>query len=232
MLRRLLLPPAALIAASLVPGAASTLGTLTSTHLNGFTGAGTSGSPTVYASDNFTGVSGSNLDGRSLVVGGQKWVVGAGTWTLNANQVEINGVPLGRAVAPAGRADVRLVVTLADAGQGGRTSGVVFRSDATATTFLSAYTQSGSGGRLMLAKRVGTTSTVLASFAGLNFTNPATFVVECNGAQIKVVYNGVLYINHTLAAADQLVFGGLVSHGLLNDNAALVRYDDFRAESI
>jgi hypothetical protein len=226
--------PLLLLAAVLVTvglSSASSIGTVASNRLDGFTGAGPSGSPTVYASDHFTGTTGTNINGRALVIGGT-WTVAAGTWVLNTNQAEINGVPLGRAVTSTGRADARLVATVADSGQGGRTSGVVFRSDATGSTFLSAYSQNGSGGRIYLAKRSGSTSTTLVTFTGVTFTNPASFVVEVSGANVKVSYNGTLYINHTLSPADQTTFGGLGGYGLLNDNAALVRFDDFRVESL
>ena len=68
--------------------------------------------------------------------------------------------------------------------------------------------------------------------AGTTFSNPATYSVELNGATVKITYNGVLYLTFTLNAADQTTFGTLTSHGLLNDNAGAVRYDDFRIESL
>ncbi len=212
---------------------ASSVGPVTSTTLNGFTGNAASGAPTVYASDNFTGTTGSNLNGRNLTLGGGTWAVAAGSWTINAtNQAEINGVPLGRAVTATGQPDARIIVTVADSGQGGRTSGVVMRSDATASTFLSTYTQNGSGGRIYIAKRQGGASTTLVTVSGVPFTNPATYTVELNGANIKVSYNGTNYINYNLTSTDQSTFGNLSSHGLLNDNASTVRYDDFRIESL
>ena len=210
---------------------ASSLGPVTSTRLNGFSGTGPSGAPTVYASDHFTGTTGASLHNRSLVLG-STWYVAAGTWFLSSNQAEINGVPLGRVVTATGQPNVRIVATIADTGAGGRQSGIVFRSDATASTYLSVFSQNGSGGRIYLSKRQGNTTTTLAIFTGVGFTNPATWVVEANGANIKVSYNGVAYIIHTLTAADQTAFGSLGGHGLLNDNAATVRYDDFRVESL
>lgn len=163
---------------------------------------------------------------------GRTWVVGAGTWLLNASgQAEINGVVGGRAVTETGQPDVRVVLTVFDSGAGGRTSGVVFRSDASATRYLSVYSQNGSGGKISLAKRDGN-STLLTSFTGVSFTNPATWVVEVSGANIKVRYNGTLFIDYTLVGTDVTSFAGLTSHGMLNDNAATVRYDDFRVESL
>lgn len=210
---------------------ASSIGPVSSTRLNGFTGTGVSGAPTVYASDHFTGTTGSSVHGRSLVLG-STWYVAAGTWLLNNNQAEINGVPLGRVVTSTGQSNVRIVATVADSGAGGRQSGLVFRSDATATTYLSVFSQNGSGGRIYLAKRQGNNGATLVTYAGVSFTNPATWVVEVNGSNITVSYNGVVYITHTLTAADQTTFGSLGGHGLLNDNAATVRYDDFRVESL
>lgn len=220
---------AALLAAE--PATASSVGVVTSARLHGFTGTAGSGMPTVYASDNFTGTTGATLHGRALVIG-STWNVVAGTWLLATNQVEINGVPLGRAVTTTGQPNGRVVLTVADSGQGGRMSGVVFRSDATASTFLSTFTQNGSGGRIYLAKRENGSSTTLVTVTGVTFTNPASFVVEVNGANVKVTYNNVVYVNYTLTAADQAVFGALGGYGLLNDNAATVRYDDFRVESL
>ncbi len=66
---------------------------------------------------------------------------------------------LRRVVTATGQPDARIVVTVADSGQGGRSSGVVMRSDASAATYLSAYSQNGSGGRIYLAKRQGNTTT-------------------------------------------------------------------------
>lgn len=212
---------------------ASSIGPVTSTTLNGVTGTAASGAPTVYASDNFTGTTGSTLNGRILTLGGGTWNVAAGTWTINSNnQAEIIGVPLGRAVTATGRPNARVIVTVADSDSKVRTSGVVMRSDTNASTFLSTYTQIGSGGRLHIAKRQGGVSTILVTASGITFTNPATFAVELNGANIKVSYNGTIFINYTLTAADQTTFGNLSGHGLLNDNTTTVRYDDFRVESL
>lgn len=228
---RVVLASGVVIVAGLGLSSAATFGPVTSARLNGFTGSGPSGAPTVYASDNFTGTAGATLNGRSLVIG-RTWFTPAGAWHLIAGQTEVKGVPQGRAVTMTDFANVRIFATIADSGQGGRTSGVVLRSDASASTYLSAYSQAGSGGRINLAKRIGNSATTLASFTGVVFTNPATFVVEANGPVVKVSYNGTVYITHTMTAADHATFGALSGHGMLNDNAATVRYDDFRVESL
>ena len=228
--RRMLLALAIGVAFAGVASAAS-LGTVTSARLDGVVGTGPSGAKTVYASDHFTGLAGTNLSGRPLVIG-QTWVIGASTWLLSsANDVEVQKVVGGRAVTATGQANVRIVLTVQDSGAGGRTTGVVLRSDATAARYLSVYSLNGNGGKITLAKRDGNT-TALTSFTGVNFTNPATWVVEVNGSNVRALYNGTEYINYTLTAADQTMFGGLTSHGMLNDNSGVVRFDDFRVESL
>ena len=232
--RRLTLALAATVAVLATSVAnASSIGPVASTTLNGNTGTAVSGAPTVYASDNFTGTTGSTLNGRILTLGGGTWSVAAGTWTINAtNEAQITGVALGRAITVTGRPNARIIATVFDGGTNARTSGVVLRSSNNALTFLSAYTQSGSSNRLHIARRQGGTSTILVTVSGIIFTNPATFAVELNGANIIVSYNGTVVINYTLTAADQTTFGSLGGHGLLNDNAGTIRYDNFRVESL
>ena len=212
---------------------AASVGSLTTATLASFQGSGASGAKTIYASDNFTGTFGASLSGRTPVIGAGTWVIGAGTWTINAsNQASISGVPLGRAVVASGHADAKETATVMDSGQGGRTSGLVFRSDATASSYLSTYTQTGGGGRIFLAKRTGGATTTLTSATGVTFSNPATYIVTANGGTITISYNGTQFISYTLSAADQATFNSLGSWGLLDDNAATVSFDDFRVESL
>jgi len=230
--RRLLLLPLLLAVFAGAANAAS-IGAVTSTRLSGFAGTGTSGAKTVYASDNFTGANNTSISGRALVLG-QTWVVGAGSWRLNtSNQVQSSDVNDGRAVTATGQANVRIIVTTTDTGAGGRTSGVVLHSDATATRYLSVHWQNGGGGgQLVLTKHDGATATTLMTVGGVSTSNPATWSVALNGAGIVVTFNGTVRLSYTLTGTNLTTFGPLTSHGLFNDNAGTVRFDDFRVESL
>ena len=229
--RRLLLLPLVVLLFAGVANAAS-IGPVTSARLSGFAGTGPSGAKTVYASDNFTGANNTLLNGRALVMG-QTWFVpgGGGDWRVNAtNEADVPNVNDGRIVTATGQANVRIIVTVTDGGAGGRTSGVVLHSNATASRYLSVHWQNGSGGRIILTRHDGGATTLATGNVGA--VSPVVWSVVLNGASIVVSYNGNVELTYTLTGTDLTTFGPLTSHGMFNDNAGLVRYDNFRVESL
>jgi hypothetical protein len=231
--RYLIVPGLVVLVAFVTVAAASTLGGITSNTVTAFSASGVSGAKIVYASDSFTGTTGTNLNARALLVG-STWSAIAGTWTINSSgQAENVAVSFGRLVTPTSHADIRAIVTDFDSGAGSRASGIVFRSDATAATFLYVYGVNAGGQQFRLAKYAAGASTDLASVT-VSFTNPATLQVEANGAVVKVYYSGTLLITYTLTTAEQTTYGALGSCGLLNNNTGskIVQFDDFRVESL
>ena len=220
----------AVFVGGLTVASAASLGTVTAAGVAGFTGSSGSGAPTVYSYDGFTGSDNTDLSGRALAVGGT-WTVAGSTWKITGNKAEGNSKGLNRMITNAGQANVRVLATITTTSGGSRKVGLVIRSDATATNYLFVHTDSGGGGKLLIEKRVGGSTTTLATLTPVTLAVPASLVVTANGSTIVATYEGVYTLSHTLSVTDQTLFGLQTYHGVVNDNSGVVTFDDFRIES-
>ena len=151
---------------SLVVANAATLGGASAKTLLATSPSSSVGSPTIIGCDNFTGVNGTSLSGRSATVAtacsSQVWTVHVGAWTIQSNGAASDATASAVATESTATVDSTVQVVLSNLNTGGRVGGVVLSHDGTAN-YLAAVMIDGAPDRIELRLVVGASVTVLTT---------------------------------------------------------------------
>ena len=206
---------------------AATLNGVAAAKIGAWNIPGTTGAPNVLAWANFNGTTGTNLNGQALN-GGGTWSADIGTWTIQTNTAAASNTALANLVTSAGTNSASVFVTLTI---GASARAGVLALDNTANAVYALYSK-GAGGTVQLYKYNGG-PTLLATVTGIGTPASAIMKLDATTSTLKVSWNGAVVLSYTLTAAENAVFktGTNLRYGIIADNDAVTRFDDFHVDS-
>ena len=202
---------------AVTPSFAATLGGVKAQSLTALSQTANAPSPTIVAWENFDGVNATGIAGTVTDGGAKKWIAPRCTWTLNSNRAQTTNADC-TLIIDAGVVADSAEVTLVRNASTVWDSGLLLRSNAAATVFLTAEYTSVSNGSLELWRYNGTW-TALGRITGLYpsgvKTAPASVVVRVEAptptapatvTTIRCLLDGAVKLSVALSAADQASF--------------------------
>jgi len=213
-------------AGGLISASAASLNGANPAKIGGWVYPQTIAAPTVLAWTNFTGTTGTNLNGHALNAGGT-WTADLGTWTIQTNTAGASNTALANIDLNVGTQNAAAVATLTIGATAN--SGLVVNDNGTVALY--ALYSKAAGGTLTLYKYSGG-ATVLGTATGVGTAATGTLKVDSTTTTIKVSWNGTVLISYPLTPAEVTTFHGATNNrfGLIADGDSVTRFDDFHAD--
>ncbi len=227
VLRNLMVSLLALVVALTLAVSAATLNGVVTAKLGSWNVPGTSGAPAVLAWTDFTGTTGTTLNGRALNHGGT-WAADIGTWTIQANTAAASNTAIANLVVSAGTNSASVLTTLIT---GATARAGVLALDNSANALYALYSK-GSGGTIQLYKYT-TGATLLATATGVGTPTSGIIKLDATTSTIKISWNGTVVLSYALTAAEVATFKTATNlrYGIIADSDSVTRFDDFHVDA-
>jgi len=222
----------ALLGIGISSASAAKLGTVTSAGLLSISQAANTGSPSILGCDDFTGTTGTSINGRAATVAtacaSRTWLGHVGTWTIQANTAASNNTTDAVATENTATASCTVTAVITNLNTGGRSGGLVLSHNGT-STYVAAVMIDATPDRIELRLYTAGVSTLLATY-NPTFATTNTLQLSRNAAVVTTTLNGATAGTFTLSAAQLSTLAAGARAGLFGGNNA-VRYDDFLVTS-
>ena len=191
---------------------------------------GTTGSPTVYASDGFNRPN-ALLSASATTLTGGAWTVWSGSWRVQSSRLLTTpGAAFANISTQTSHVDARIIVTMTL----GATANAGLQINDSGTKALRLLYSPAAGGTMQLVKYAPTAST-LKTTTGVGAFSNSTIVLSAltTATDLTASINGVAVFNYTYTATDLADIKQAANsyQGLWAENDAVTQFDDFRAES-
>lgn len=216
---------------------AASLGGANGPSIAAFAFASSSLAPTVLAYENFTGTTGSSLNGTTTDSGGFTWVANAGSWTVQSDEARSSNNPTANLLFDSGVSNGSVEAVLSRNGNTSWTAGVVFNANSSLSDGLVARWESNNSGTISLTKRISGSTTTLGTVTALYpSTIPGSVTVRLESpatSVINVYLDGVLKVTYTLTSGDRTTFKNSTHQytGLTAFQDTSSSFDDFHVDA-